>query len=98
MYNSIEISNRLKLLRKTNKKTQLQVSKDTKLSIDTISKIESGKRCPSIAIVDILRNYYNTTADYILFGTREVKTVDKYNLKEINLLVERILRNLRGLI
>lgn len=97
MYSKIEIARRLKGLRKQKGKTQIEVSKDTKLSIDTISKIERGIRYPSIESLDIFREYYDSSIDYILFGKEEVKLFEDYILKEKNYFMERIACKLKSL-
>ncbi len=59
---------RLRQLREELGKTQMEVAKETGLCIDTICKLEQGKRSPSVTVVNILRKYYNTTSDYIISG------------------------------
>lgn len=68
MYDKVECGVRLKGLRESLGKIQRDVAKDIDISTDTLRKIEQGKRSPSLAVVDLLAAYYNTTADYIISG------------------------------
>ena len=51
MYDKKECGDRLKRLRKAKGKTQEEVAKEIGVSVDTICKVEQGKRSPSIAVV-----------------------------------------------
>lgn len=68
MYDKVECGIRLKGLRESLGKTQREVANDVDISVDTLRKLEQGKRSPSLAVVDLLTTYYNTTADYIISG------------------------------
>ena len=68
MYDKIGCGERLRKLRKNKKLTQQEVASEIGISVDTIRKLEQGKRMPSVAVVDLLRGYYGTTADYIISG------------------------------
>lgn len=68
MYDKISGANRIKKLRKEKGKTQQELASDIGVSVDTIRKLEQGSRMPSIAVVDLLTKYFNTTADYIISG------------------------------
>lgn len=68
MYDKVECGVRLKGLRESLGKTQRDVANDVDISVDTLRKLEQGKRSPSLAVVDLLTTYYNTTADYIISG------------------------------
>jgi len=68
MYDKIGCGDRLRKLRRIRNLTQEEVASDIGVSVDTIRKLEQGKRMPSVAVVDLLRGYYGTTADYIISG------------------------------
>lgn len=71
MYDKIECAKRLKHLRTIRGKTQHEVAKEMGISVETIRKLEQGKRIPSIVTVDRLREYYKTSSDYIISGITE---------------------------
>lgn len=102
MYDKIECGNRLKQLRAAAGKTQMEVAKEVGLSVDTICKLEQGKRCPSVTVVDILRTYYNTTTDYIISGSiepiEESKALLESAPEQKRAAVERIMENIKELI
>lgn len=96
MYDKIECGNRLKHLRKVKGKTQHEVASEIGISVDTIRKLEQGKRTPSVIIVDRLREYYKTTADYIISGIKE----DSHDLldKDKQLIVDSVIEGIKKLI
>lgn len=102
MYNKKECGNRLRRLREAKRKTQKEVANETGLSVDTICKVEQGKRCPSVAVVDLLRYYYNTTADYIICGHTEGEEGKNTLLKSVpeqkRDAMERIIEDIKELI
>ncbi len=68
MYDKKSCGERLKKIRMFKRKTQKQVSYETGVSVDTLRKLEQGKRAPSVGVVELLANYYEVTADYIISG------------------------------
>lgn len=102
MYDKVESGNRLRQLREEAGKTQQEVAKEVGLSVDTICKLEQGKRCPSITVVEVLRNYYNTTADYIISGYQETVEPGGALLESVpeqkRAVVEQIMKNIEELI
>ncbi len=96
MYDKIECAKRLKHLREVKGKTQREVASETGLSVDTIRKLEQGKRTPSVMVVDRLREYYKTTADYIISGIRE----EQHDLldKDNQLIVDSVIEGIKKLI
>ena len=63
---------RLKKLRKQAGKTQEQVAEDLNLAVETISRIERGKRGCSVDMLLMLSEYYQTSVDYLLKGTDDL--------------------------
>lgn len=68
MYDRIATGKRLKSLRCITGKSQYEVSKELGVSVETIRKLEQGKRGMSVEILDSLSNYYNTKIEYIVYG------------------------------
>ncbi|MCM1172050.1 MAG: helix-turn-helix domain-containing protein [Clostridium sp.] len=102
MYDKIECAKRLKSLREAAKKTQQEVAQDLNISVDTLRKLEQGKRMPSAWIIDILGNYYKITTDYIISGKNEIQI---QNLERPNstssdkkVILERIMVDLKRLV
>ena len=63
---------RLKELRKQAGKTQEQIAEDLNLAVETISRIERGKRGCSVDMLLMLSEYYQTSVDYLLKGTDDL--------------------------
>ncbi|MCM1172709.1 MAG: helix-turn-helix domain-containing protein [Clostridium sp.] len=102
MYDKRECGNRLRQLREAKGKTQQDVASEVGLSIDTLCKVEQGKRSPSVVVVDLLSGYYQTTADYIISGciysVEETKEMSKSILEQKCDLVEQLIDDIRELI
>lgn len=101
MYDKKESGNRLRQLREAKRKTQREVAKEVGICVDTICKVEQGKRCPSVAIVDLLSDYYKTTTDYIIRGhiSREQKVEEllKNVPEQKQDVVERFMEDIKDL-
>ncbi len=63
----------IKLIRVTKDYTQIKVQMDTGISQSTLSKYESGDALPTVDNLMILAKYYNTSLDYLMDLTDEVK-------------------------
>lgn len=102
MYDKKECGDRLKRLRKAKGKTQEEVAKEIGVSVDTICKVEQGKRSPSIAVVELLKCYYNTTADYIISGYVEEGKTENMLLNSLpeqkRDVAERLLEDIKELL
>ena len=46
----------------------MEVSKEIGVSIETIRKLEQGKKGASMEVLDLLRDYYDSKMDFILYG------------------------------
>ena len=66
----------LKKLRKSKKKTQLNVQMETGIEQALLSKYESGKRIPPTETLVTLADYYNVSMDYIM-GRTENPEINK---------------------
>lgn len=101
MYDKIGCGQRLKKLRESMNKTQQEAAAEIGISIDTIRKLEQGKRLPSVVVIDMFREYYDTTADYIISGITRDKEMERMILSaphDKRAVVERILDDLKELI
>lgn len=102
MYDKVGFGKRLRALRESYNKTQSEVAEEIGISIDTIRKLEQGKRSPSVIVVDLLSDYYNISADYIISGATKqnagVEDVFMSVPKEKREIIERIIGDIRELI
>lgn len=64
---------RLKLLRKSNKFTQKFIAQKLNISISLYSNYECGKHSVPVRILSKLAKIYNTSIDYIVGDTDEIK-------------------------
>lgn len=64
----------LKLIRVTKDYTQLKVQIETGISQSTLSKYESGELMPTSENLLILAKFYNTSIDYLMDLTDEIKS------------------------
>ncbi len=68
---------RLKELREDADAKQLVIAKLLKITRQQYSLYETGKRTIPVNYVKILAKYYNTSCDYILEETNEIKPYKK---------------------
>lgn len=101
MYDKMECGKRLKQLREAIGKTQQKVAQELSISVDTLRKLEQGKRMPSAWIIDILGNYYKTTTDYIISGKSgmpiEILENQDSTSPEKKIILDRIMADLKRL-
>ena len=102
MYDKDGFAKRIKGLRETANKTQKEVAEGIGVSADTIRKLEKGRRLPSVAVVELLCDYYNTTADYIISGIEPNNSVVGEMLNSLpqdkKYIIEGILEDIKNLI
>lgn len=72
---------RLRDLREDNDLTQATVAKYLHCAQNTYHQYESGKRQIPINLLEKLATFYNTSVDYILGLTDDVKTHEKTKIK-----------------
>ena len=75
------LEERLKTLRESNEKSQLEVCTALNIEQSTLANYESGRRTPEIDILIKLAEYYNCSVDYLL--GLENKKNDKANENKI---------------
>ena len=63
-----EIGRRIRNFRLSNNLTQAQLAESLDISTNFVSEVETGKKNISLEILFRLCQYYNLSADYILFG------------------------------
>ncbi len=102
MYDKVSGGKRIKKLRDDLGKTQQQVADDVGISVDTIRKLEQGKRVPSVDVVCLLSKYFSTTADYIILGSTQIQEKRKDIFEAIpehkRVIIERILLDIQELV
>ena len=71
---------KLKKARENTGFTQLEVSKDTKISRVTLSQYENGQRQPDLENLGILADYYGVSVDWLLSTAGgDIEKVDRYD-------------------
>ena len=73
---------RLKDIREDNDLTQRQLSDFLNISQVTYSYYEISRRNVSLEVLSKLADYYNTSVDYLLFRTDEIKLYPKKRIKK----------------
>ncbi|MCM1171520.1 MAG: helix-turn-helix domain-containing protein [Clostridium sp.] len=68
MYDKIAVGRRLKCLRHMAGKTQMEVAREIGISVETVRKLEQGKKGASMEVLDLLRDYYDSKMDFIMYG------------------------------
>lgn len=63
----------IKLIRVTNDYTQIKVQMETGISQSMLSKYETGELLPTVENLMILARFYNTSMDYLMDLTDEIK-------------------------
>lgn len=83
---------RIKLLRKQNGYTQVELSKKLGIGVSTVAMWETGKRTPNYNILCKLSDLYDRTIEYILGNSDDDRSV-KLNENEIEQLGKWELEN-----
>ena len=78
-YDLIESGKRIKMLRKNLGLTQENLAEQLGVALNTISRIEIGKRGISIDLAIDLAVHLNSTLDYIIVGRGPAVYADKDN-------------------
>lgn len=102
MFDKKACGRRLKKLRMEKHMHQNEVAAELGLSVDTISKLEQGRRAPSASVICMLVDFYRTSADYILLGVDGSGSVYDEWIRELSVdkrqKVERMFEEIRGLV
>ena len=92
---------RLAELRAERKETQEFVAEAIGISTEYLSKIENDKKMPSLEVIMLLKEYYDTSLDYLLCGKREQKcdiirlweNLDNCRQRMVRNIVESVVNN-----
>lgn len=86
-YDAVEFGKRLKMARKKAGMTQEKLAEELILSVDSISRIETGKvMCMPEHLVHICE-ILNVTSDYLYFGEKKSNCTESKRMLHINQLI-----------
>lgn len=68
--NSREIGQRIRALRIKNKMTQQELAYAVDVSLNTVGKIESGIRMPSVDMFVMISSTFGVTLDFLILGRK----------------------------
>ena len=67
-FDTTEFATRLSTLRKSQGMTQEEMAEVLNISLEHLSKMERGKRKPSIDLIIAMACYFHVSTDYLLMG------------------------------
>lgn len=91
---NINMGKRLAELRVKRNETQEVVAEAIGISTEYLSKIENDKKVPSLEVIMLLKEYYNTSLDYLLCGKREQKCDIIRLWENLDNCTQRMVRNI----
>lgn len=71
--NQKEIGQRIRILRKEKRLSQLELSNKLNINMDHLSRIENGNKGMSLDLLTEFSKYFSVSTDYILFGNKQNK-------------------------
>ena len=86
-----ECGKRIQQLRKERELTQEQLAEKLNVSQNTIAKIESGLRRPSIDFLLEISECFNVSTNYLVFGVHAEDVEDEKSKKDIDETIEKLL-------
>ena len=86
-----ECGKRIQQLRKERELTQEQLAEKLNVSQNTIAKIESGLRRPSIDFLLEISEFFNVSKNYLVFGVHAEDVEDEKSKKDIDETIEKLL-------
>ena len=86
-----ECGKRIQQLRKERELTQEQLAEKLNVSQNTIAKIESGLRRPSIDFLLEISEFFNVSTSYLVFGVHAEDVEDEKSKKDIDETIEKLL-------
>lgn len=101
-----EIGQRIKSTRIHHKLTQAQLAEALNISVNFLSEVENGKKGLSQETICKICNYFDISADYILFGKEEhltgqniIEIADSLSNEELETITEYLsaLRKIRSI-
>ena len=69
--NQKEIGQRIRILRKEKRLSQLELSNKLNINMDHLSRIENGNKGMSLDLLTEFSKYFSVSTDYILFGNKQ---------------------------
>jgi transcriptional regulator with XRE-family HTH domain len=84
----MDIKDRIRSLRKAKNLSQSELGEKTNIALMSISGIETGKTDPSTKQLKALSEFFNVSADYILFGIETERTISKKEQEMLEVLRE----------
>ena len=85
-----ECGKRIQQLRKERELTQEQLAEKLNVSQNTIAKIESGLRRPSIDFLLEISEFFNVSTNYLVFGGHAEDVEDEKSKKDIDETIKKI--------
>ena len=85
-----ECGKRIQQLRKEHELTQEQLAEKLNVSQNTIAKIESGLRRPSIDFLLEISGFFNVSTNYLVFGVHAEDVEDENLKKDIDKAIKKI--------
>lgn len=85
-----ECGKRIQQLRKERELTQEQLAEKLNVSQNTIAKIESGLRRPSIDFLLEISEFFNVSTNYLVFGVHAEDAEDEKLKKDIDEAIKKI--------
>lgn len=85
-----ECGKRIQQLRKERELTQEQLAEKLNVSQNTIAKIESGLRRPSIDFLLEISEFFNVSTNYLVFGVHVEDVEDEKSKKDIDETIKKI--------
>lgn len=90
--NQKEIGQRIRVLRKEKRLSQLELANRLDINMDHLSRIENGNKGMSLDLLTEFSKYFSVSTDYILLGNRqnteeikEMISFIQFKLKEIEM-------------
>lgn len=88
--NQKEIGQRIRVLRKEKRLSQLELANRLNINMDHLSRIENGHKGMSLDLLTEFSKYFSVSTDYLLFGNnqnveeiKEIISFIQFQLKEI---------------
>lgn len=82
-FDATEFAKRLSTLRKAQGMTQEEMAEALNISLEHLSKMERGKRKPSIDLIIAMACYFHVSTDYLLMGKDHDKVDSRTKLLDV---------------
>ena len=82
-FDATEFAARLSTLRKAQGMTQEEMAEALNISLEHLSKMERGKRKPSIDLIIAMACYFHVSTDYLLMGKDHDKVDSRTKLLDV---------------